>query len=101
MRPRIIGTASSTLPAPTRRPTTSTSTARRPNREVESTASTSVIAWSAAEAGCSGSCPGKVAGQVSGVHDERGDTLRATLLLPPVRVDTFQADRSPTHMYRT
>jgi mannose-6-phosphate isomerase-like protein (cupin superfamily) len=33
MRPRIIGTASSTIPAPKRRPITSTSTAKRPNRE--------------------------------------------------------------------
>src|SRR5450830_1071483 len=33
MRHRIIGTASSTIPLPTRRPTTSTSTAKRRNRE--------------------------------------------------------------------
>jgi hypothetical protein len=33
MRRRIIGTASSTIPAPTRRPTTNTSTAKRRNRE--------------------------------------------------------------------
>src|SRR5450759_802346 len=33
MRPRIIGTASSTIPATTRKPTTNTSTAKRRNRE--------------------------------------------------------------------
>src|ERR1019366_7768852 len=33
MHPRITGTVSSTIPAPTRRPTTSTSTAKRRNRE--------------------------------------------------------------------